>query len=146
VGTARADTVRLMAEVLQSRGVERAVVLHSEDGLDELSLAAPATVVDVDTETISARRIDAAVELGASHPSSALRGGDVATNARAVHEFLASAPGAIFDVVTATAGLALVVAGRADDLREGAALAADAVRRGDGRRVLDELVRASNAS
>jgi anthranilate phosphoribosyltransferase len=145
VGAARGDVVDVMAGVLVARGVERAAVVHGDDGLDELSLGAPSTVIDISPSGVTPIRFDP-LTLGPRHTTEEIRGGDLTVNADVVRRFLSGVPGAIFDVVTANAGLALVVAGRVDDIASGVRIAADAVTDGSARRLLAALVAASNSN
>ncbi len=145
VGVANDAVVASMAQVLQRRGVERAILVHADDGLDELSLGSVSTIVEVTRESILTSRFDPSDQLGLHHPVSELVGGDIVTNVGAVRSFLAAQPGAIFDTVTANAGLALVAAGTATTLVEGMGLAANAVRDGRAAATLEALVTLSNA-
>lgn len=144
IGVANPAMMERMAEVLRHRSVERATLLHSHDGLDELSLGAPATLYEIDGDSIVTRVIDAGATLGVRHDAASIRGGDLATNVRAVEEYLAASPGPVFDVVTANAALALQVSGRTTSLEEGFELARDAVRSGSPASVLEKLRLVSN--
>lgn len=146
IGVANAAMMPKMAAVLLARGVERATLLHSDDGLDELSLGSPATLVEVAGGTISTRRIDAGQSLGIRHDVAAIRGGDRETNVAVLHDFVAGKEGAVFDVVTANAALALCVADDALSLGDGFDTARAAVRNGDAARVLQKLIDVSNGT
>ncbi len=145
LGVADPTVMDRMAAVLQARGVQRAFLVHADDGLDELSLGAAATIVDVTPETIVTMRVDPPALLGLRHDVSEIRGGDAALNAKAVRDFVAATPGAVFDTVCANAGLALMVAGRVSTLDEGFEMAVTAVRDGGAARALDGLVALSNS-
>lgn len=144
IGVANPAMMERMAEVLRARSIERATLVHSHDGLDELSLGAPATLYEIESDRISTRVIDAGELLGIHHDAASIRGGDLATNVRAVHEFLAATPGAVFDVVTSNAALALLVAGRTTSLEEGFELSRTSVRQGKALQVLERLIAISN--
>jgi anthranilate phosphoribosyltransferase len=143
VGVADGSLIESMAAVLRMRGADHAVLVRGDDGLDELSLGTPSTLVRVGSGGIETTRLDAAVHWGSRHDVSSLVGGDVEVNARKVREFLEGRPGAIFDTATANAGLALQVAGRTATWEEGARVAAEAVRDGAAATVLESLVRLS---
>ena len=102
-----------MAGVLAARGVHYAILVNSDDGLDELSLSSPSTLHLGDPRGAPRRAGTPSEELGVRHEAASIRGGDTAQNVRVVHSFLAGEPGAVFDVVCANAALALMVAGRA---------------------------------
>ncbi len=144
IGVANPAMMDRMAEVLRARNIERAALIHSHDGLDELSLGAPATLYSVVDGEVSIEVIDAGATLGVRHDAASIRGGDLATNVRAVEEYLAATPGPVFDVVTANAALALQVAGRTNSLEEGFELARASVRQGDASAVLEKLRVISN--
>jgi anthranilate phosphoribosyltransferase len=134
-----------MAGVLEARGMHHAILVNSDDGLDELSLGAPATLRIVTPEGQVVERVDAGKELGLRHDAQSIRGGDVEANVRAVHAFLEGEQGAVFDVVCANAALALMVAGRATTLSAGFELARASVLDGRARHALERLVAVSNA-
>lgn len=144
IGVANPAMMDRMAEVLRARNIERATLIHSHDGLDELSLGSLATLYTVVDGEISTEVIDPGATLAVRHDAASIRGGDLATNVRAVEEYLAATPGPVFDVVTANAALALQVAGRTSSLEEGFELARSSVRQGDAASVLDKLRTVSN--
>jgi anthranilate phosphoribosyltransferase len=144
VGVFAPEWVRPMAEVLGRLGGERAWVVHG-DGLDELTTAGPTTVAaldggKVDTFEVTAR--DAGLPPARLDE---LRGGEPAHNAGLMRELLAGAGGPLRDVVLLNSAAALVVAGHAPNLYEGAELAARAIDSGAARRVLDNLVARTSA-
>jgi anthranilate phosphoribosyltransferase len=145
IGVAQVSLLANMAGVLEARGIEYAILVNSDDGLDELSLGSPATLRVVTSEGQRVERLDAGEELGLRWDAHSIRGGDTDANVRAVQAFLDGAPGAVFDVVCANAGLALMVAGRAATLREGFDLARASVIEGRARHALERLVEVSNA-
>ncbi len=145
VGVAPAPLLDKMAEVLWRRGVDRAILVHADDGLDELSLGAESTLEHVTRDGRRRERIDARVEIGVEHGVSSLRGGEVDDNVAVARSFLEGQRGAVFDVVCANAGLALVVAERVASLREGFEMASACVLSGRAANVLERAVAVSNA-
>jgi anthranilate phosphoribosyltransferase len=138
IGVADPTAAQRLAEVLRALGVERGFVVHGER-LDELPLDGSGVLYDVRPEGIERREVRA-VDAGlAAAESDALAGGDPAENARILVAILEGEAGPRRDVVLLNAGAALVVAGRAADLREGAALAAAAIDSGAARARLDRL-------
>ena len=132
-----------MAEVLRNLGSERVWVVHGGDGTDELTTTGPSTVVELDAGAI--RRFEVAPEdagLPRAEPDD-LKGGDAATNAAIVRSVLDGAPGPARDIVLLNAAAALIVAGRAGDLREGVRLAAEAIDSGKASTTLDRLIEIS---
>jgi anthranilate phosphoribosyltransferase len=136
VGVPRAELAPFMARCLGRLGVRRAWVVHGS-GLDELSLSGPSTVTSVDGGRLETREVHPEEAGLAPCAPEALRGGDAASCARIAREVLAGAGGPRRDVVVFNAAAALVVAGVAADLRDGARRAAEAIDGGRARRVLD---------
>ena len=129
----------LVAEVLHRRGV-RAMVFRGHDGLDELTTAGPSAVLRTGGDVVTSFELDAdEVGLPRSGPND-LAGGDVAANVEIARAVLAGEPGPRRDVVLLNAAAALQVAGRADELKRGAELAADSIDSGAAQRVLDRWI------
>ncbi|MDE3065453.1 MAG: anthranilate phosphoribosyltransferase, partial [Acidobacteriota bacterium] len=145
VGVAPRTLLEPMAQVLQARGIRRAIMVSADDGLDELSLGSTSTLARVSPDAVSLERVDAGDLLGRHHSPASLRGGDVAANVAAVRRFVEGAPGPAADVACANAALALIVAGRADSIVEGYELAAASVRDGRAGVALDRLIEVSNS-
>lgn len=127
-----------MAQVLGNLGSERAWVVHGADGLDELTTTGPSFVAELSGGTV--RTFEVAPEdagLPRASPQD-IRGGDAETNAAAMRAMLGGERGPFRDIVLYNAAGALVVAGRAGDLAEGVAIAAEAI---DSRRALATLVK-----
>jgi len=138
VGVPRPDLTVFVARCLQRLGARRAWVVHG-DGLDELTLSGTSTVTEVDgaaIRTFSVTPEDAGLE---SAGVDALQGGGPDDNAVIAREVLSGIPGPRRDVVLLNAAAALVVAGRARDLKEGAAQAAAAIDDGRAKAQLERL-------
>ena len=90
-------------------------------------------------------RLDAGEVLTRRHSVEDIRGGDIDVNVRAVRSFLGGESGPVFDVACANAGLALMVAGRVESIREGFDVASRSVLDGRAQEALDRLVEISNA-
>jgi anthranilate phosphoribosyltransferase len=136
LGVADANLAGKMADVLARLGVERAVVFHAGDGMDELSVSAPSLVIEIDGGRKEYQLDPAEVGLQPSDPQ-AMRGGGPEDNARIAREVLAGATGPRRDVVLLNAAAALRAAGRAKDWREGIGAAADAIDSGRAAEVLE---------
>jgi anthranilate phosphoribosyltransferase len=130
--------LRPMAEALARLGTERAWLVHGM-GLDELTLAGPSRVVELADGTIREFEVtpeDAGLPRA---PAAALKGGDPAENAAALAALLGGEPGAYRDCVLLNAAASLIVAGRAATLKDGAAMAAEAIDSGRAAATLDRL-------
>ncbi len=135
LGVADGAMAAKMADVLQRLGVERAIVFHASDGMDELSVASPSTVIEIDGRR-KEYELDP-VELGLSRaPVEAMRGGGPEENARLAREVLDGAKGARRDVVLLNAAAALRAAGLAEEWKDGLGLAAEAIDSGRAGEVL----------
>jgi anthranilate phosphoribosyltransferase len=137
------DWIEPMARVLGNLGCERAWVVHGSDGLDELTTTGSSYVAEWRDGGVHLFQVTPAeAGLPTARPED-LKGGDAATNAAAMRSLLAGERGPFRDAVVYNAGAALIVAGRVGNLREGAAMAADAIDRGRARAALDKLVEIS---
>jgi len=128
-----------VAEALVQLGAERAMVLHSEDGLDEISLGAPTRIAHVRASRVEEERIDPA-DLGLARAQVE----DVAAStleeaAEAIRGVLRREPGPRRDMVLVNAAAALIVGGAAEDWRSGVGLAAEAIDSGRAGETLDRL-------
>ena len=129
-----------MAAVLGALGSERAWVVHGS-GLDELTLAGDTEVAEWHQGTLRQFTVtpeDAGLNRA---PVSAIRGGDATRNAAALLALLRKEAGAYRDTVRLNAASCLLVAGRAADLRDGAAQAATAIDTGAALDVFETLLR-----
>jgi anthranilate phosphoribosyltransferase len=145
VGVSDPRMLPLVAQVLARRGV-RAMVFRGEDGLDELTTAALSTVYETRDGDVRERMLDPA-DLGlAKATDDDLRGGDVETNAAIAREILAGGGGPRRDVVLLNAAAALEVAGAADAMQEGIAVAAGAIDDGRASALLDRWIAVSRAA
>lgn len=136
LGVADAPLAGKMAEVLVRLGVERAIVFHAGDGMDELSVASPSLVIEIDGQR-KEYQLDPA-ELGLRHaPVESMRGGGPEHNARLARDVLGGEQGPRRDVVLLNAAAALRAAGQAKDWKEGLGLAAEAIDSGRGGEVLE---------
>jgi anthranilate phosphoribosyltransferase len=134
-----------MAKVLGQLGSSRVWVTHGEGGLDEITPAGITWVAELKDGTVTTFEItpeSAGVTRGALAD---LKGGDAAHNAEALRSVLKGAPGAYADAAAMTAGAALLVAGKAQTLKEGVSRARAAIAEGKALKALDTLVAVSNA-
>jgi anthranilate phosphoribosyltransferase len=142
IGVYAPDWVLPMAEALGRLGAERAWVVHGS-GLDELTLAGPNDVAVWDAGSVRTMVVTAADAGLREAPIAAIRGGEPAENAAALDALLSGAPGAYRDTVLLNAAAALVVAGRAATLPDGAMMAARAIDGGAAYAALAALRRAA---
>jgi len=142
---AMADT---MLGVLAANGTRRAMVVHGDDGLDELSTTGPSTVHELTVgddgrRQTSVYRVDPAALGLAPATIEDLRGGDAAFNADAIRQVVGGEPSPHRDIAVLNAAASLVVVGVVPDLGAGVALAGEVIDDGRAQTVLENLVRVS---
>ena len=146
IGTFSKHWIEPMAQVLNNLGSECVWVVHGCDGLDEITTSGPTSVAELRDGKI--RTFEVTPEdagLPRAKPE-ALKGGDAEQNANALLDVLKGKAGPFRNVSILNAAAALIVAGKADDLKEGAALAAQAIDSGEAEGSLDRLIAVSNAT
>ena len=170
VGVSDASMADKMLGVLAANGTRRAMVVHGDDGLDELSTTGPSTIHEMirhpattttdDPEhdpdpdpdpdpdgdgdgqvSVSVYRIDPA-DLGLARATlDDLRGGDASVNAHAIRQVVSGHASPHRDIAILNAAAALVVIGQAPDLAAGITLAASLIDSGRAATVLDDFIR-----
>jgi len=146
IGLADASMAERMLGVLAARGSHRAMVVHGDDGLDEVTTTTTTTVTELRDGAVSTWTLDPA-EFGiAPAAPDDLRGADAAVNAAAARAVLGGERGRHRDIVAINAAVALVVADLADTVADGYALASDVLDDGRAAAVLDRLVSVSNGA
>ena len=136
--------VEPIAEVLRKLGSVHAWVVHGADGMDELTTTGVTHVAELKDGDIFAFEL---TPEDAGLPRSdieALKGGDAAANAAAIHALLQGETGPYRDIVLLNAAAALVVAGKADGLPDGIEKAEASIDNGRAARALDRLVAVTN--
>lgn len=119
--------VRPLAEVLQALGSNRVMVVHGEDGLDEISVAAKTQVAELKEGQIKGYVIDPA-DYGLAHDSlKELQVTDAAESLWLIRSVFGGQPGPARDMILINAAAALCVCGLADDMKSGVSLAQQAI-------------------
>ncbi len=145
VGVFSRQWVEPLAQVLKNLGSECAWVVHGSDGLDEITIAGTTYVAALENGAVRNFEI-VPEEFGVARVRpEALRGGDAADNALALRAVLKGQSGPFRDVAVLNAAAALVVAGRAKDLKQGRAIAIQSIDSGEANATLDRLITVSNA-
>ncbi|SNR45463.1 anthranilate phosphoribosyltransferase [Paracoccus sediminis] len=144
-GAFSADWIRPMAEVLRDLGSDAAWLVHGADGTDEISIAGETRVAALKDGAIS-EFVVVPEDAGLSrHPFESIIGGEPHENAAAFRALLGGDPGAYRDAVLLNAAAALLIAGKAGDLHEGAAMAAESIDSGAAKARLDRLAHITGA-
>ncbi|UWQ26447.1 anthranilate phosphoribosyltransferase [Leisingera aquaemixtae] len=146
-GAFRRELIRPMAETLKTLGSERAWLVHGSDGTDELTITG--------ISWVSALEEDGSIRDVELHPEDAglpvhgfdmIVGGTPAENAMAFRVLLQGTPSAYRDAVLLNAAAALVVAGKAADLKDGVARAAESIDSGAAKAKVEALARITSAA
>lgn len=146
VGVYSADLVEKLAEALRQLGLKRALVVHGEDGLDEITISGPTRVAELRDDRVRSYQVAPEQFDMARAPLSSILGGDASANAAIVRAVLAGEKSPKRDVVLLNAAAALVVAARADSIADAIPLAAHSLDSGAAARKLQHLVRFTRAS
>ena len=146
VGVYSKQWVEPVAQVLKLLGSESAWVAHGSDGLDEITTSGPSYIAALENGVVRSFEINPEDAGIARAKPEALKGGDAEANAKALMAVLKGTKGPYRDIAILNAAAALIVAGRAKDLKEGAALATKSLDSGEAEGRLDRLIAVSNAS
>ncbi|MBN7786095.1 anthranilate phosphoribosyltransferase [Ponticoccus gilvus] len=140
------DLIRPMAETLGQLGSERAWLVHGSDGTDELTITGVSWVAALEEDgmirEVEIHPEDAGLPV---HPFEAIVGGTPEENGRAFRALLGGEAGAYRDAVLLNAAAALVIAGRATDLREGTAKARESIDSGAALARVEALAKVTSA-
>ena len=140
IGVSDPGYLRTMAGALELLGTEHALLVASDDGLDELSISAPTRIVEVrDGQLLDYRITPADVGLTPAPPEQ-VPGGDPHQNADTTRRILAGEHGAARDVAVLNAGAAIYAGGAADTLAAGVARAQQAIDSGNAAAALELFV------
>jgi anthranilate phosphoribosyltransferase len=130
----------VIADVLAKLGARRAFVVHGAGGIDELSPAGPNLVCEVVDGDVRRREIDP-LDLGIERcDPEELRGGSAEENARKIREVFEGGNGGRRSAIILNAAGAIAAGGHADDLKEGVAIAREALDSGAAAARLDQLI------
>ncbi|MCP4391102.1 MAG: anthranilate phosphoribosyltransferase [Gammaproteobacteria bacterium] len=145
IGVFHGELVELMANVLKQLGSNHVMVVHADDGMDEISISAPTRVAELkngEIKTYTLEPSDFGMEIA---DVKELRVGSAQESLAVIRSVFADTPGAARDIVCMNAGAAIYVAGCADSLAAGIEAARNAISSGKASEVLNKLVAESNA-
>lgn len=148
IGVSDRNYVKVIARALKALGCRHGLVVHGQDGLDEITVCGPTEIAEVTSENddVKVFTIEPG-DFGLEEASSAelLRGGDARENAEILKSILSGETGVRRDVVLLNAGAALYVAGVASDIRQGVEMAAKSIDSGAAKERLDAFVRSTRS-
>lgn len=136
--------VEPLAQVLISLGVKRGMVVYGMDKLDEISMSAPTKICEIKDgwfRTFVIKPEDFGFDRCSKED---LKGGTPEENAQITRDILNGAKGPMRNAVLMNAGAALCIGGKADNMKEGVALAAELIDSGKAAALLDKLIEVSN--
>lgn len=139
------DWLRPMAETLAQLGADAAWLVHGSDGTDELSIAGDSWVAALENGKVTEFTVSPADAGLPTHPFDDIIGGDPAHNAAAFRALLDGQTGAYRDAVLLNAAAALLIAGKASDLKHGAEIARDSIDSGKAKARLQALAAITGA-
>ena len=144
VGVFSWQWVEPIAHVLNKLGADHVWVVHGHDGLDELTTTGATDVAEVKDGKVTVFEVTPADAGLAPAKLSDLKGGDEKVNAEAIRDVLAGKKTPLRDIAILNAAAALIVAGKAANLLDGAALAAHSIESGAAQKALEKLIAISN--
>ena len=145
IGVFGGDLVEPLAHVLKQLGSRHVMVVHAEDGMDEISISTKTSVAELKDGEVSSYSIspgDFGIEVA---DSSALRVDGVEQSLAMIQSVLANNAGPALDIVVMNAGAAIYVSGVASSLEEGMQKARTAIAEGKASTVLTNLVAKTNS-
>jgi anthranilate phosphoribosyltransferase len=145
VGVFSKQWVLPLAQVLKNLGSESVWVVHGSDGLDEITLTGPTFVAALDKGNLRSFEVTPEQAGLKCVAGETLKGGDADANAIALQSVLDGMPSPYRDVALLNAAAALIVAGRARDLKEGVALGIQSIDSGAAASRLKQLITVSNS-
>ena len=145
LGVFSMDWVEPLAQVLKQLGSEHVLVVHAEDGLDEISIAAPTRVAELKEGEISSYTISPE-DFGLQRSDLAAIAVDDAQQSLAmIRAVFDGQPGPAHDIVILNAGAAIYAAGLTSSLADGVSRAAEVIQAGKAKQVFESLVEVSNS-
>ncbi|MCJ7655315.1 MAG: anthranilate phosphoribosyltransferase, partial [Dehalococcoidia bacterium] len=145
LGVGDESLIEKLALVLQGLGCQHALLVHGEDGLDEITITGKTHVCELKDGNIKRYTISPE-DLGLSRASSdSIKGGGIKANADFLRNILAGALGPQRDVVLMNAAAALVVGDKAKTFQQGVAIAKEVIDNGKATAKLDQLIELSRS-
>lgn len=135
-----------MAGAANLLGRKHVMVVHGEEGCDEISISGKTKVAELAQNVVTQYDLEPRRAGLPTRPADELKGGDAEENAAALLEILNGAENTYADAVVFNAGVALYIAGKAPALRGGATMAREALATGEAKRVLNHLIDATQTS
>jgi anthranilate phosphoribosyltransferase len=146
IGLYSGELIGTIAHVLKNLGSARAMVVHGNEGMDEISLCGPTRIAELRDGVVTEYVLEPETVGLKKCRLEDLRGGSAEESAAVVRAVLQGKKGANRDVVLLNSGAALYVSGTVASVAEGMRLAAESIDSGRAQQKLEGLVRMSNAA
>jgi len=144
IGTYDASLVDRMAEALRMLGTTHALIVHGDDGLDEITLSTSTQIAEIRDGRIQTYTLTPEHVGIQKHPVESFRGGDAAFNAQIIRRIFAGEQGAPRDIVVMNAAAAIYVGGKVNTISDGVRVASAAIDGGHAQAVLERLAKRSH--
>ncbi len=144
IGVFNKELTPIFCQVLHELGTERAMVVHGNDGSDEITGVTNSQISELRDGSIVTTTFDPRPYIGDYCHFDDLTGGDAATNALIIRDILSGKPGACSDVAVLNAAAVIYISGMAADFSDGMELARDSVGAGKAAAALQRLVELSH--
>ncbi|MCL2224520.1 MAG: anthranilate phosphoribosyltransferase [Defluviitaleaceae bacterium] len=138
------ELVEPLAQVMCNLGVKSAMIVHGEDGLDEISLSAPTYVCEVKDGWVRSYTLTPERFGFARCEKGDLQGGDPAENARILHAVLGGEKSPKRDAAVINAAAAMYISGKYESIEEAVTVANNVIDQGVAKQKLQDFVRCSN--
>lgn len=145
IGVFSKDWLVPLAETLQNLGSEHVLVVHSEDGLDEISISAKTSIAELKDGRIKHYEISPVDFAMESQDISALAVNGVDDSLKMMCSVLDNNEGAAKDIVCLNAGAAIYAAGLAESIKDGVAKAQSTIESGVAKQKLEQLIQHSQS-
>jgi anthranilate phosphoribosyltransferase len=140
IGAYHPIAMQLLAGALRELGAVKACIVHSDDGMDEVTLSGRTGILEVNGFALFAYKVQPADFGLPSHTLDSIQGGDDKVNATIALSILRGEAGPARDVVVANAAMGLYVAGKAATLPEGKDMAVESINSGRAMEKLNQLI------
>ena len=143
LGVGRLELGQSMADVLALLGINHALVVHGEDGIDELTLSGNTTIWEVKSGVVESWSLKISDTSLPHTPLDSITGGTADENANKMRAIFNGESGPITNVIALNSGAVLYAANRVETIREGIEMAVEQINNGSALRKVDELVNLS---
>lgn len=143
LGVFAAELTEPFAHVLKNLGSRRALIVHGQDGMDEITVTTTTRISELRNGQVRTYEFDPLPYIEHHHDAGDIAGGEPNENAERLKKVLAGEPGAARDIVLLNAAAGVIAGGKADDFKQAYGLARESIDSGRALQALEALVRCS---